>query len=82
MDNTCSAGLGTTQCGFGTPRAGGNWVVLRGHESQVNSVAFAPDGRRLLSGSGEYKGTDNTVRLWDAQSGRELAVLHGHEDSV
>jgi tetratricopeptide (TPR) repeat protein len=50
---------------------------LRGHEQGVKTVAVSPDGRRVLSGS-----DDKTVRLWDALSGQELAVLRGHESSV
>ncbi|MBC8114054.1 MAG: hypothetical protein H7062_06730 [Candidatus Saccharimonas sp.] len=41
------------------------------------SVCFSPDGRRIASGS-----RDQTVRVWDAQSGAELALLRGHEDTV
>jgi len=51
-------------------------AVLRGHEDAVLSVAYSPDGHRIVSGG------DRTVRVWDADSGAELAVLRGHEDDV
>ncbi len=40
-------------------------------------MAFSPDGRRALSGS-----DDNTVRLWEVDTGRSLRVLEGHSDRV
>ena len=33
--------------------------VLRGHEDEVTSVAFSPDGKRLASGS------QHTVKVWN-----------------
>ena len=35
--------------------------TLRGHEREVLSVAFSPDGRRIVSGSWEM-----TLKVWDA----------------
>ncbi|WP_175478792.1 TIR domain-containing protein [Rubrimonas cliftonensis] len=47
------------------------------HEDQVYSVAFSPDGARLATGS-----RDNTARLWDLATGREIARFEGHGKSV
>ena len=49
-----------------------------GHTSRVLSVAFSPDGKVLASGS-----ADNSVRLWDVASHREIgSPLTGHTDAV
>lgn len=46
-------------------------VRLR-HGDGVWSVAFAPDGRTLASGSGDF---DPTIRFWDMVTGREVRRL-------
>ena len=44
---------------------------MAGHTGAVNAVAFSPDGKRVLSGSGWPWG-DRTLRLWDLSSGLEI----------
>ncbi|HUD46303.1 MAG TPA: protein kinase [Candidatus Baltobacteraceae bacterium] len=68
----------------GFPRRGFEWyywerqthlalATLRGHLDSVTSVAFSPDGRRIVTGS-----RDNTAKVWDTASGKELLTLKGH----
>ena len=51
--------------------------VQLGHSGNVNSVAFSPDGKYALSGSG-----DDTLKLWDIASGREIRTFKGHSGNV
>ena len=44
--------------------------TLVGHTNEVNAVAFSPDGKLLASSS-----RDETIRLWDTQTGECLRVL-------
>jgi RNA polymerase sigma factor (sigma-70 family) len=43
----------------------------------VTSLAFSPNNKTLASGS-----YGNTVKLWDAAMGKELATLEGHTNAV
>jgi WD40 repeat protein len=51
--------------------------TLEGHTGWVDSVAFSPDGKQVVSGS-----HDETVRLWDVATGASLQTLEGHPGSV
>jgi WD40 repeat protein len=51
--------------------------TIAGHSDAITSVAFSPDGRRLVSGS-----ADTTVRIWNAVSGEFERTLEGHTDAV
>jgi WD40 repeat protein len=50
----------------------------------VLSAAFSPDGARIVTASGFplLDSTDNTARIWDAATGKEITVLRGHEHNV
>jgi WD40 repeat protein len=54
--------------------------TLEGHSDSVNSVAFSPDGKQVVSGSSDR--TDRTVQLWDATTGATLQTLEGHPSYI
>ena len=60
-----------------TPPGGPLRQILVGHRGMVSAVAFLPDGRRALSGS-----YDNTLRLWDLETGETLRTFEGHTSGV
>ena len=52
-------------------------AVLPGHPDWVRSVVFSSDGTLLVSGS-----DDETVKLWDVQTGGVVNTFHGHTNWI
>jgi WD40 repeat protein len=67
-------------------QTGQELLTLKGHTGTVNCVAFSPDARRLASGGSSVgppaKGAKGVVRgevkVWDAQTGKELLCYKEH----
>lgn len=51
--------------------------ILKGHSARVTSVVYSPDGSTFASGS-----WDNTVKLWEAKTGKLIHTFTGHSDSI
>jgi WD40 repeat protein len=56
-------------------REGGGDTEL-GHPDKVTSVAFSPDGTRIVTG-----GRRGRARIW-SEKGKPLTVLRGHKDEI
>src|SRR5882757_5087692 len=53
-------------------------LAWTGHTSSVTSVSYSPNGTRVVTGS-----YDNTIRIWDAESGAVIGEpLTGHTSAV
>ncbi|KAE8132435.1 hypothetical protein BDV38DRAFT_210861 [Aspergillus pseudotamarii] len=69
------------QCFLFRPTMEDNWSAclqtLKGHTGWVSSVVFSGDSKMVASAS-----DDETVKIWDANSGHCLQTLEGHSDQV
>ena len=52
-------------------------VVQKGHGSKITCFFFSSDGRFIVSGS-----MDNTLKLWDIQTGKEIRAFIGHKGNI
>ena len=60
-----------------TPPGRGLLRTLKGHSNSVNAVAVTADGKQAISAS-----SDNTLKVWDLITGKELFTLKGHSQWV
>jgi len=51
--------------------------TLAGHTGAVNCCAYSPDGARVVSA-----GSDSTLKIWEAETSREILTLEGHIEEV
>jgi len=51
--------------------------TLTGHSDSVAGCAISPDGKKVVSAS-----WDETLKVWDLESGDEMAILKGHSGWV
>jgi WD40 repeat protein/serine/threonine protein kinase len=58
-------------------RSGVPPLELRGHAKMVTSVAFSPDGTRIVTSS-----WDETAKVWDAETGMILLYLKAYNNRV
>jgi WD40 repeat protein len=52
-------------------------MSTQAHQGKVTSCAASPEGTFFVSAS-----EDNTLKVWDAKSGQDMATLAGHPDEV
>ena len=56
---------------------GFRYSIFEGHTSEVNTVAWSPDGRTIASA-----GDDNSVLVWEATSKNVITYFQAHTDIV
>jgi hypothetical protein len=69
--------IGQRQVRVWDARTGAEVATLRGHGRKVQSLAFLPEGKRIVSCS-----SDMSVRVWNVSTERCERVLYGHTDEV
>jgi WD40 repeat protein/uncharacterized caspase-like protein len=68
-----SAAAGVANAAYERPQL----AVQVGHSRNVLAVAYSPDGRTALTG-----GDDQTARLWDIVTAKEIRRFEGHSAAV
>jgi WD40 repeat protein/serine/threonine protein kinase len=77
-DRLASGGWGDALVKLWDPLRGIELTRMKGHQYPlVLGVAWSPDGKRLASVAG-----DRLVMVWDAETGRKVWTMRGHNDFV
>jgi hypothetical protein len=74
---TGSANTGNSVAMWDTENGTQVWNYTGHKSADIQSVDFSSDGKQVISGS-----LDDTVRLLDARSGKELQVIYAHENNI
>jgi len=72
-----SSGIRKSSLSLYAVASGKRLLEMKGHEQPVSCVAFAPDGRTIVSCS-----DDETIRVWEVSTGLELLRLEEDENPV
>ncbi len=62
---------------YGGSRKAHEVLQLIGHSGWIKALDMTPDGNKALSGS-----QDNSIRLWNVATGKEIGKFEGHDDDV
>ena len=52
-------------------------LVISAHDTDIWSLVYLPDGRRIVTGSG-----DGTVKVWNLENGRQEGTSMEHESEI
>ena len=70
-----------TNASIWAPNAAGDYELLARLVAEgqniVWSTEYSPDGRRIVTAS-----ADKNARIWNAETGREISILSGHQGEV
>jgi WD40 repeat protein len=64
--------------------SGEKQITFIGHQSNVSSITFSPDGRSIASAAAPLIAKPETVefKLWDATTGQERRSFKGHQSRI
>ncbi|MEZ5943227.1 MAG: protein kinase [Planctomycetaceae bacterium] len=64
--------------------SGEKLFTVAGEVGEITSLAFSPDGTKLVAGGGRNSGGRNlgAIQVWDAATGQRIRKLRGHLDLI